>query len=144
MTKFKFKRNTWTNHEPPPSYRISAPAVGGIGPTDSNMAGTARPGWPLAVQAVRASSSAWVGDTGQPAGATDPLVGSSDPHWNQPKVGSLYLTLDHITSVFSLPFDHQHSNSSLQHTVHNHISISHVSFLSPSQYYYFILNHFRI
>jgi hypothetical protein len=54
-------------------------------------------------------------------------------------VGCLYLNLDHVTSVFSLPFDQQHSSNNLQHPVHSHISI-----LSPNQHHYFTLNYFRI
>jgi hypothetical protein len=59
-------------------------------------------------------------------------------------VGCLYLNLDHATSAFSLPFNHLRSSSSLQYLAHNHISISHVSLLSPSQHHHFRLNHFRI
>jgi hypothetical protein len=54
-----------------------------------------------------------------------------------PMVCSLYLNLDHATSVFSLPFDNQRSSNSLQHLTHSHISISHVSILSFSQYHHF-------
>jgi hypothetical protein len=59
-------------------------------------------------------------------------------------VGYLYLNLDHTTSAFSLLLDHQRSTSSLQHIGHNHISISQVSLLSPSQHYHFRINHFKI
>jgi hypothetical protein len=30
MIKFEFKRNTWTNQEPPPSYNLTALAAGGL------------------------------------------------------------------------------------------------------------------
>jgi hypothetical protein len=33
--------------------------------------------------------------------------------------------------------------TSLQYPAHSHISISHVSFLSPSQLHHYRLNHFR-
>jgi hypothetical protein len=52
----------------------------------------------------------------------------------------LYLNLSHIMSVFSLY--HQHSNIILQHSVHNHISISHVSLFYFSQHHHSTLNHF--
>jgi hypothetical protein len=45
---------------------------------------------------------------------------------------------------FSLPLDHQRSNSNLHHSAHRHISISHVSVLCHNQHNYFRLNHFRI
>jgi hypothetical protein len=45
-------------------------------------------------------------------------------------VACLYLNLNHSMSNISLPLDHQHSSSSLQHLAHSHISISHISLLS--------------
>jgi hypothetical protein len=59
-------------------------------------------------------------------------------------VNCLYLNLDYTMLVFSLPLNHQCSSSSLEYLAHNHISISHVSLISPGQYYHFRLNHFRI
>jgi hypothetical protein len=53
-----------------------------------------------------------------------------------PVVGYLYLSLNHVTSAFSFPLDHQHS-SSLHHLAHSHINISHLSLLSPSQHHHF-------
>jgi hypothetical protein len=47
-------------------------------------------------------------------------------------VGWLYLNLNHAISAFSLSLNHQRSSYSLQHPVHSHISISHISLLSPS------------
>jgi hypothetical protein len=61
-----------------------------------------------------------------------------------PVVGCLYLCLNHATSAFSFPLDHQCSSSRLQHPAHSHISIIHVSLLSPSQHHHSRLNHFRI
>jgi hypothetical protein len=45
---------------------------------------------------------------------------------------TVYLNLNHVTSVFFLSIDHQRSSSSLQYPVHSHISINHVSLLSQS------------
>jgi hypothetical protein len=53
-----------------------------------------------------------------------------------PVVVWLYLTLVHVTSVFSLPFAHHGSSSKLQLLAHSHISISHISFLSHSQHHH--------
>jgi hypothetical protein len=59
-------------------------------------------------------------------------------------MGCLYLNLYHAMSDFSLPPDHQRSSSRLKHPAHSHISISHISILSPSQRHHSRLNHFRI
>jgi hypothetical protein len=61
-----------------------------------------------------------------------------------PVVVWLYLTLTHAMSAFSLPLTHYGSSSSLQLLAHSHISISHISLLSPSQHHHSRLNHFRI
>jgi hypothetical protein len=62
-------------------------------------------------------------------------------------VGCLYFNLDHATSAFSHPLDHQHSSNSLYQPTtfsSHHISITHVSLLSPSQHHHYRLNHFKI
>jgi hypothetical protein len=59
-------------------------------------------------------------------------------------VARLYLNLAHVTSAFSLRLIHQHSSSRLQHLVHSHINIRHISIFSPSQYHHYRLNHFKI
>jgi hypothetical protein len=48
--------------------------------------------------------------------------------------------IDPAISTFSLSLDHQHSNSNLNHPSHNHVSISHVKFLSPGQLHHSRLN----
>jgi hypothetical protein len=69
---------------------------------------------------------------------------TNDPHYLQtisnkkitrkpvPLVGYLYLTLDHLISFLSLSIINASAAAcnSLQHSVHRHISISHVSILS--------------
>jgi hypothetical protein len=59
-------------------------------------------------------------------------------------VASLYLATVHTTSAFSPPLVHQRSSSRLQYLAHSHISISHISLLSPNQQNHSRLNHFRI
>jgi hypothetical protein len=70
----------------------------------------------------------------------------SNPFWYQSwTVFSLFF--DHVISVF---FSFEITSSlatvftSLKYPAYNHISISHISFISPNQLYYFRLNHFRI
>jgi hypothetical protein len=62
-------------------------------------------------------------------------------------VVSLYLNLAHTTSAFSFPLAHQRSSSRLQHPALNHINISHISILFPSQHHhfriYFVNNEFE-
>jgi hypothetical protein len=87
--KFEFKLDTWTNQSATPSYWLSALVVVstaiGTNPADSNGGGTARPRWPIAVQAARASTSLYPGDTDHGLAATDPRAVGSDLRWNQPK-----------------------------------------------------------
>jgi hypothetical protein len=59
-------------------------------------------------------------------------------------VGIIYLIPDHAISIFSLPLNHQCSNSRLYHTAHSHISISHVTLFSPTQHHHSRFNHFII
>jgi hypothetical protein len=61
-----------------------------------------------------------------------------------PPVGSLYINLDYAILIFSLPLNHQHSSSSLQHLTLIHISISNIIILSSIQHHHFTFNHFRI
>jgi hypothetical protein len=56
----------------------------------------------------------------------------------------LYLATVYTTSVFSLDLVHHGSSNRLQHSVHSHISISHISLLSPNQHHQLRHNHFRI
>jgi hypothetical protein len=56
----------------------------------------------------------------------------------------LYLTLIHVTLIFSLPLIHHDSSNRLQHLAHSHISISHINVLFTSQHHHSRLNHFRI
>jgi hypothetical protein len=56
----------------------------------------------------------------------------------------VFATLIHGMLAFSLLFTQHGFNSRLQLSVHNYISISHISLLSPRQHPYFRLNHFRI
>jgi hypothetical protein len=58
---------------------------------------------------------------------------------------TLSLPLNRVTSVFYESITNVLTvvYIRLQHSVYNHISISHVSLLSPSQYHNFRLNHFR-
>jgi hypothetical protein len=63
--------------------------------------------------------------------------------WLVPVVDCFYLNLDHATSAFYLPLNQQHTSSNLQHPTHTHISISHVSLLSPNEHHHSRLNHFR-
>jgi hypothetical protein len=48
-----------------------------------------------------------------------------------PMLGCLYLLLNHTTSAFSLPLNHQCSSSSLQYLVH-----SHIKFMSSSHNFF--------
>jgi hypothetical protein len=56
--------------------------------------------------------------------------------WLLRLVCCIYFNLDYTISIFSLPLDHQRSISSLQYSVHSHISI-----ISLSQYHHSTLNH---
>jgi hypothetical protein len=83
--KFEFKRNTWINQEPPPSYRPPALGAGRTAWAGSNTGGTTHPRWPIAMQVTQTCSSAPLGGTGQAAVATASGAGGSVLHWNQPK-----------------------------------------------------------
>jgi hypothetical protein len=67
-------------------------------------------------------------------GATE---GSTHPLRLVLMVGSLYLILNHVMSLFFFSLDHQYSSSNLQHLVHTYISISYVSLLYLNQHHHF-------
>jgi hypothetical protein len=82
------------------------------------MAGSSAGGTALLEQALAplpgpaATSSTAGGSARWPGGNARPL-GTTTRHWNQHKVGLLYLTFARATSAYSLPLFHHDSSSRL-------------------------------